>query len=163
MLIHVVRPGETLYGIAGQYGADPALLETANGVPPSGALAVGQTLVIQSVETFHVVQPGQTLSGVAREYGLSLRQLYRNNYGLEGRPEVRPGQRLVIRYRDERLGAASTNGYAYPFIQLRQLGATLPYMSYMTPFTYGIDENGGLLPLDDGALLAEARRLGRRR
>ncbi len=160
MLIHVVRPGETLYGIAGQYGADPALLETANGVPPSGALAVGQTLVIQSVETFHVVQPGQTLSGVAREYGLSLRQLYRNNYGLEGRPEVQPGQRLVIRYRDERLGAASTNGYAYPFIQLRQLGATLPYMSYMTPFTYGIDENGGLLPLDDGALLAEARRLG---
>ncbi len=160
MLIHVVRPGETLYGIAGQYGADPALLETANGVPPSGALAVGQTLVIQSVETFHVVQPGQTLSGVAREYGLSLRQLYRNNYGLEGSPEVRPGQRLVIRYRDERLGTASTNGYAYPFIQLRQLGATLPYMSYMTPFTYGIDENGGLLPLDDGALLAEARRLG---
>ena len=33
-------------------------------------------------------------------------------------------------------------------------------MSYLTPFTYGIDQEGGLLPLDDGALLAEARRLG---
>lgn len=160
MLIHVVRPGETLYAIAGRYGADPELLAEANGVPASGALAVGQTLVIQEVETLHVVQPGQTLSGIARQYGLPLRQLYRNNYGLEGQPEVQPGRRLVIRYREERLGTASTNGYAYPFIQLQALGATLPYMSYLTPFTYGIDEEGGLLPLDDGALLAEARRLG---
>lgn len=160
MLIHVVRPGETLYAIAGRYGADPELLRTANGVPDSGALAVGQTLVIQPVETFHVVQPGQTLSGVARLYGVSLRQLYRNNYGLEGRPALRPGQTLVIAYDEERLGTASTNGYAYPFISPEELGATLPYMSYLTPFTYGIDQEGGLLPLDDGALLAEARRLG---
>lgn len=156
MLIHVVRPGETLYAIAGRYGADPELLRTANGVPDSGALAVGQTLVIQPVETFHVVQPGQTLSGVARLYGVSLRQLYRNNYGLEGRPALRPGQTLVIAYDEERLGTASTNGYAYPFISPEELGATLPYMSYLTPFTYGIDQEGGLLPLDDGALLAEA-------
>ena len=160
MLIHVVRPGETLYAIAGRYGADPELLRTANGVPDSGALAVGQTLVIQPVETFHVVQPGQTLSGVARLYGVSLRQLYRNNYGLEGRPALRPGQTLVIAYDEERLGTVSTNGYAYPFISPEELGATLPYMSYLTPFTYGIDQEGGLLPLDDGALLAEARRLG---
>lgn len=160
MLIHVVRPGETLYAIAGRYGADPELLRTANGVPDSGALAVGQTLVIQPVETFHVVQPRQTLSGVARLYGVSLRQLYRNNYGLEGRPALRPGQTLVIAYDEERLGTASTNGYAYPFISPEELGATLPYMSYLTPFTYGIDQEGGLLPLDDGALLAEARRLG---
>ena len=48
MVIHVVQPGETLYSIAGQYGADPLLLQEANGVEPGGALAVGQTLVIQA-------------------------------------------------------------------------------------------------------------------
>lgn len=160
MVIHIVQPGETLYAIAGRYGADPELLRQANGVPASGALAVGQTLVIQSVRTFHIVQPGQTLAAVAGLYGISLRQLYRNNYGLEGRPDIRPGQLLVVEYEEERLGTAVTNGYAYPFISNRQLGAALPYMSYMTPFTYGIDASGDLLPLDDGAMLEEARRLG---
>lgn len=160
MEIHVVQPGETLYSIAGRYGADPVLLGEANGVPPDGALAVGQTLVIQTVRTFHTVQPGDTLTGVARRYGISLRELYRNNFWLGGVPNLQAGQSLVIEYAGERLGGAYTNGYAYPFIPRPLLSATLPYMSYLTPFTYGIDAQGGLLPLDDGALLAEARRLG---
>ena len=33
-------------------------------------------------------------------------------------------------------------------------------MSYLTPFTYGITAEGGLLPLADEMLLAQARRLG---
>lgn len=160
MEIHVVQPGETLYSIAGRYGADPVLLGEANGVPPDGALAVGQTLVIQTVRTFHTVQPGDTLASVARRYGISLRELYRNNFWLGGVPNIQAGQSLVIEYAGEKLGDTYTNGYAYPFIPRPLLSATLPYMSYLTPFTYGIDAQGGLLPLDDGALLAEARRLG---
>ena len=66
MEIHVVQQGETLYAIAGRYGVDPELLRLVNGVRPGGALAVGQTLVVQQVETFHVVQPGETLAAVAR-------------------------------------------------------------------------------------------------
>ncbi|MDE7261316.1 MAG: LysM domain-containing protein, partial [Oscillospiraceae bacterium] len=58
MEIHVVQPGETLYSIAGRHGADPRLLRELNGIPESGALAVGQTIVIRPVDTFHVVQPG---------------------------------------------------------------------------------------------------------
>lgn len=160
MEIHVVQPGETLYSIAGQYGTDPLLLQEANGVEPGGALAVGQTLVIQTVRTFHTVQPGETLSAVARLYGRSLRALYRDNPWLGGQPAIQAGQRLVIEYAGEKLGSTYTNGYAYPFIQRPLLSATLPYMSQLTPFTYGIDRNGGLLPLDDGMLLSEARRLG---
>ena len=129
MEIHVVRPGETLYGIAGAYGVDPELLRLANGVPAGGALAVGQTLVVQQVQTFHIVQPGQTLSAVARLYGTGLRALYRNNYWLLGNPAIQPGQKLVIAYQGERLGGAFTNGYAYPFISRTDLSATLPYMT----------------------------------
>ena len=32
MEIHVVRPGETLYAIAGRYGVEPGLLAEQNGV-----------------------------------------------------------------------------------------------------------------------------------
>lgn len=160
MTIHVVEPGQTLYSIAGQYGADPELLRQANGVPADGALAVGQTLVIQEIAVFHTVQPGQTLASIARQYGVSLRTLYRNNPVLHGILEVRPGQMLAIQYKEEKYGRIYTNGYAYPFIQPLQLSTTLPYMSYVTPFTYGITAQGGLLPLDDGRILAEASRLG---
>ena len=160
MTIHVVQPGETLYGIAGRYGVDPELLRVSNGVPEDGALAVGQALAVQFVRTLHVVQPGQSLSSIAAEYGIPLRQLYRDNYGLLGQPEVRAGQRLVIAYDQVKLGETFTNGYAYPYIQRLELAAVLPYMSCLTPFTYGIDSQGGLLPLEDGVLLEEARRLG---
>ncbi|MBD5155645.1 MAG: LysM peptidoglycan-binding domain-containing protein [Oscillibacter sp.] len=160
MEIHVVQAGETLYGIAGQYGVDPVLLEELNGVPPGGALAVGQTLVIRRVDTFHTVQSGQTLDSIARQYGVPLRQLYRNNYHLGGNPAIQPGQTLVIAYQDRPTSATHTNGYAYPFITRALLSAELPYMSYLTPFTYGITASGGLLPLADEMLLSEAARLG---
>ena len=160
MEIHVVRPGETLYGIAVRYQADPAILQELNGLLPDSVLAVGQTLVIRHVDTFHTVQPGQTLAGIAGLYGVPLRQLYRNNFDLGGQPAIQPGQRLVIAYRDPPGQSIHTNGYAYPFVSRELLSAQLPYMSFLTPFTYGIDASGGLLPLDDGMLLGEARRLG---
>ena len=160
MEIHVVQAGETLYSIADRYNADLRLLRELNGVPENGALAVGQTLVIRPVETFHVVQQGETLTSIARRYGVTLRQLYRRNYWLGGRPEVRAGQSLVIAYRDAPAAQTHTNGYAYPFISAQLLDVELPYMSYLTPFTYGIDASGGLLPLNDTAMLSQARSLG---
>ena len=160
MVIHTVQFGETLFSIAARYGVDPELLRVNNGVPTGGALVVGQTLVVQTVRTFHTVQSGESLLSIAMRYGLSLRALYRNNYWLEGQEQIEPGQILVIAYHDEPMGELVTNGYAYPFIDRRALAATLPYMSYLAPFTYGLNAQGGLLPLEDAMLLEEARRLG---
>lgn len=160
MLIHTVSRGETIFSIAARYGVDPTLLRIDNGVGEDGALAVGQTLVVQTVRTFHTVQQGDSLSSIAARYGISLRTLYRNNYWLEGRTDIEPGQFLVIAYDNEPIGTAVTNGYAYPFIAPAQLSATLPYMSYLTPFTYGLNASLGLLPLEDEALLRQAVRLG---
>lgn len=160
MEIHIVRAGETLYGVAGQYGVDPAILRELNGVPPDGALAVGQTLVVRRAATFHTVRAGETLTGIAGLYGIPLRRLYRNNFDLGGYPDLQPGQKLVIAYQDQPTAGTYTNGYAYPFITSQLLSAELPYMSYLTPFTYGINAEGGLLPLADETMLYQARRLG---
>ena len=54
------------------------------------------------------------------------------------------------------------NGYAYPFISPELLAEQLPYLSAMAPFTYGITAEGGLLPLDDEAMLEAARVRGTR-
>ena len=40
------------------------------------------------------------------------------------------------------------------------LNAELPYLTYLTPFTYGITADGDLLQLEDDALLSAARQRG---
>ena len=54
----------------------------------------------------------------------------------------------------------SVNGYAYPFIDPALLQSTVPYLTYLTPFTYGFTPDGTLVELDDEALLAAARQGG---
>ena len=160
MMIHVVQQGETVYSIARRYGAAPRRLMTDNAVPDTGALAVGQTLAIRFPREVYAVRPGDTLTSIARTFGVSVRQLYRRNVQLGGRERLMPGEDLVISYLGEKLGTITTNSYAYPYIDRRLLDVSLPYMSCLTPFTYGITAGGNLLPLEDGPLIASARALG---
>ncbi|MEG1682212.1 MAG: glycosyl hydrolase family 18 protein [Oscillospiraceae bacterium] len=157
MLIHVVRPGDSIPALATRYGVDPARLATDNSVPPDGALAIGQTLVVQFPREIHTVRPGETLTAIAARYGLSVRALLGNNWQLQGNADLRPGQMLVLSYFNDPLGEAVLNGYAYPFIDPALLTATLPYLTHLSPFTYGITADGSLLPLPDEALLTAAR------
>ena len=61
MTIHVVRTGETVEGIAAEYGVSPRRLAADNSVPGNGALAVGQTLVVRFPRRVHAVRAGETL------------------------------------------------------------------------------------------------------
>jgi len=162
MNIHVVRSGESVDSIAAFYGVDPARLSSDNSVPPSGALAVGQTLVVRFPRQVHAVHPGETLTSIAAFYGTSVRALWRNNWFLGGNSLLVPGQTLVISYFDTPLGPAVSNGYAYPYIESALLAEQLPYQTCLAPFTYGISASGSLLPLEDDALLSAARQRGTR-
>lgn len=157
MKIHVVKKGETLFSIARQYGVSARLLQKQNEVPEDGALVPGQTLVVLLPDKVHTVQPGDTVYSIARQYGISVRELYQNNIFLQGQGTLTPGEELVITWRDApKGGSLGVNGYAYPFINADLLRQTLPYMTYVTPFTYGIAEDGSLIPLRDEGILAAA-------
>ncbi len=160
MTIHVVQPGDTLSSIASQYGVSAERISVTNEIPLNVPLVVGQTVVILFPELTHTVRPGETIFEIADIYGISLNELYRNNINLRGLGEIYPGQSLVIRYSDAPTYPLSVNGYAYPFINLGLLRQTLPYNTYLSPFTYGITPSGGLVPLNDEALLAAANEYG---
>ncbi len=160
MLIHVVKPGDTVYSIALEYGIPMSQLILDNGLETSSRLAVGQALVVQFPTQTHTVQPRETLASIAAAYQLPLRQLYRNNPILGGIPEIYPGQTLVLAYDSTPEATLSVNGYAYPFIDPALLQSTVPYLTYLTPFTYGFTPDGTLVELDDEALLAAARQGG---
>ncbi|MBR3560276.1 MAG: LysM peptidoglycan-binding domain-containing protein [Oscillospiraceae bacterium] len=159
MTIHVVKPGETLYSVAAQYALAPTLLAGINGVAADAQLVVGQTLIVREPAVVHTVVPGDTVYSIARRYGTTADALYRGNVFLGGQPLLHEGEPLVISYADDnRLGRIAVNAYAYPYIDEALLDYALPFLSYLTPFTYGISADGGLLPLNDERLLAAAGR-----
>jgi LysM repeat protein len=117
-VVHIVRPGETLYFIANRYGVTMRAIMQANGLRNPNVIYVGQELTIPaSVEgtptltatltataTFtplpegeqvHVVQRGQTLYSIALRYNVTVGELMRAN-GLRNPNLLRVGQRLII-------------------------------------------------------------------
>lgn len=160
MVIHTVRAGESIYSIARDYGVDPARMAAENELALTTSLVVGQTLVLQFPDTVHVVGAGQTLTSIAAQYGIDTRTLWRNNFPLLGRTNLREGETLVISYLNDPVGQFEATGYAYPYIDKRILRSTMPYVTYLIPFTYGITQSGNLLPLSDDALLSIAGEYG---
>lgn len=160
MEIHVVKKGDSLYSIALQYGVSLSQLMADNQLPDPNRLAVGQTIVVRFPAAVYTVQPGDTLESIAKANDTTVRALLRGNPGLNGRTVIYPGQTLVLRYKGEKRGTLSVNGYAYPFIDQALLRRELPYLTNLTPFTYGITPEGGLVDLDDQTMIAEAKKMG---
>ncbi len=145
MLIHTVRSGDSIYSIAREYGVSPTRIITDNLLENPSRLAVGEDIVILFPTTTYTVRGGDTLESIARTYGVSIQDLYRNNPILSGLPNVYPGQVLNISYDTQPLGEISSNGYAYTSINRETLRRTLPYLTYLSIFSYGIMDDGTLI------------------
>lgn len=148
MILHTVEKGDSVYSISKKYGVPPSRIISDNDLENPGKLVVGQTLVLLFPLRTHIVRGGDTLYSIATEYGVSLSQLWRNNPQLRGGSYLYPGQSITISYDTPPLGSIRTNGYAYPYIDPGILRTTLPYLTYLSIFTYGIREDGSLIPPD---------------
>lgn len=149
MLIHTVAPGDTVYSIAQNYGVLESRLIRDNMLRPPYDLAVGQTLVIRYPKTIYTVKEGDTLTSIAAMYGTDVENLLRNNPILQGDYYIYPGQTLVIEFDDTKTDDMTVYGYAYPFISDHVLRTTLPYLTYLSLFSYGFTQEGELIPLED--------------
>lgn len=110
---HVVRPGDTLWGIARRHGVNMDHLARANGLSTRGTLSVGQVISIPGTtrlaaldagsatrSTTYVVRRGDNLSRIADQFRIRLGDLMSWN-SLHANSIIKPGQRLVM-YIDER-------------------------------------------------------------
>lgn len=150
MIIYTVQSGDTVYSIARKNGTTPSRIITDNNLENPEKLTVGQTLVLLYPTLTYTVRGGDTLQSIANAYGVSLNELWRNNPSLAGGNYIYPGQVLNIAYETPPLGSIRTNGYAYPYIDRNILRTTLPYLTYLSIFTYGIRPDGTLIPPTGG-------------
>jgi len=157
MIIHVVQAGETATDIAKKYGISEEILIRNNEIKSPNNLAIGEALVILNPSVTHTVQEGDILIQIAEQYGVSLLQLLRNNPFLSEREYIYPGETLVISYSTEKAGKLSTYGYAYPHIRTDVLKKTLPFLTYITMYSYSFTDEGRINDIDDRRIIEMAR------
>ena len=119
-------------------------------------LVIGQALLILIPDIVHTVRRGETLADIAREYGVTEMELIQNNSDLGLNRNIYTGQTLVISYTNRKQRSIAVNGYAYTDIMPSVLKRTLPYLSSLTIFGYGISKEGELIPIDDDPLIEMA-------
>lgn len=103
---HVVKPGETLSGIAAQYGTTYQKIAADNGIANPNLIYPNQVLKIYtnsaapspSTKTY-TVQPGDNLSSIAAKFGTTWQKIYDDNKSvIGGNPNViMPGMVLTIK------------------------------------------------------------------
>ena len=150
MQIYTVASGDSVYSIAKMFGVPPSLIISDNELADPTKLAIGQSLLIRQPTETYTVAVGDTLESVAKRFGVDVGDIWRQNPSLGGRDEIYPGEVLVIRTEPPLYGELITSAYVYPFVDTDVLRRTLPYLSYITIFTYGIRRDGTLIdPGDD--------------
>ena len=161
MVIYTVQSGDSVYSIARAYGTTPDRIIADNDFKAPYDLVVGQTIVVQQPLISYRVRSGDTVYSISQQFGISLNQLYRNNPALMGGSNLIPGQTLnIILSQPTYDREIDVNGYVYPNVSRETLQRTLPYLTYITVFTYGIRDDGGLIDVDDEEIIELARQYG---
>lgn len=148
--IHVVRPGESIWGIAQAYNVNPQTIIQTNQLEAPNNLVVGQAIVIPIIGSFNWVQPGDTLFSIAQRFGLNYLTLAQIN-GISPTMPLTPGIRLYIPPREK------TNAEVNIYIEqtgdtvseqlLNSAREVVPYLTYLAPFSYEARRDGSLEPM----------------
>lgn len=162
MKIYVVNEGDTLQSIAERFQVSIERLAFDNEIQRQ-ELVLGQALLILEPEQIYTIEKGDTLVGIAEQFGQTVIHLVRSNPYLLNETFLLPGRQIVITYKGTENREMDVFGYAYSFIKEAVLEETLLYIDELLPFSYGYNEDGSLIAMNDDRLLSEANRFGKRK
>lgn len=153
MEIYTVKQGDTLTSIAERFGTTPEEIIKTNLITNPENLVTGQDLIILIPQITHTVTEGDTLASIAEEYNTSVSAILRNNPAITS-DNLPLGTSLAITYKGvDPTRPIILNGYTYPEIPREKLIRILPYLTFLTIFTYGFTNNGDLISPDDEELI----------
>lgn len=148
MQIHVVSRGETLWQIANYYNSNIDEIIEINGLFNPNQLLIGQSLLIPTGDILYRVKAGDTLLKISQTYGISLQELI--NINRIWNPNLLYRDMVLVIPRKSK-PIIDVNGYTYilgegAVLVIEEVGE---YLTYLSPFAYVIQEDGGLRTIDD--------------
>lgn len=144
MFIYTVKAGDDLYMLSARFGIPVSRIVADNALRYPNRLVVGQHLIIMSNSIRHVIEEGQTMYSLSQEFEVPLDEL------LAANPDVNPialreGDVVNIPQTEEiSRRPAVINGYAYPTITDSALDCSLPFLTFMSPFSYSVTPAGDI-------------------
>ncbi len=153
MFIYTVKAGDDLYALSDRFGVPVSRIVADNALRYPNRLVVGQHLIIMSDIMRHVIEEGQTLYSLSQEFEVPLDAL------LAANPDVNPialyaGETVNIPLTEDiRRRPAVINGYAYPTITDSSLECSLPFLTFMSPFSYSVTPDGDIIAPNAGRIL----------
>ena len=159
MTIYIIRHGDTLWAISRRFGVGMDLISAANGLQDIPYLVVGQALVIPTTESAYRVQPGDSLWSIARKYRVSVESIATLN-GISDPARILPGMILRIPQLSNQYGYIETNAYIEPStaaVETRLVNEVGRYLTFISPFSYQVNEDGSINQINDAAIIQAAR------
>ncbi len=156
MLIHIVQRGESPYSIANEYGVPLYELMRINGIEGLMFIPVGMALVVPTDRMEYTVRQGQSIYSIARIFGTTADEILRANPQITDPANIQAGQVISVPAAGGSLGTIDVNGYAYTTISPETLNRTLPYLTYISPFSYEADADGNLKSIPDRFIVENA-------
>lgn len=154
-MIITVKPGDTLYRIASSNNTSVEELTRVNGLDRPDDLAVGQHIFIPTnMPSTYTVQPGDTMYQIARRTGVSLESLISANPSVTNPNLIFPGQVINI---PNSKRSIEVNGYAIANISSTTLDNVLPYLTYLSIFSYQVRTDGTLTRLYETSIISTSR------
>jgi spore germination protein len=157
MVIYRIRPGDSIYQLSRLYGIPEQKILDDNQIRDPQQLVVGQAVVLMTDSVKHTVGSGQSLYSIAALYGISVDQLTEANPQITDPSRIQPGQVLTIPVTSKKLGSLVVNGYVYPAVSRGTLERTLPYLTFVSIFSYMAKADGSLTPIEDEPVITAAR------
>ena len=154
-MIHIVKADDTLYKIANMHNTTIEKLVEANGLTRPNDLVVGQSIFVPTdMPTTYTVVRGDTLYTIARRFGITLNELITANPQITNPNLIQIGQVINI---PNSKPFIEVNGYAIANISTTTLQRTLPYLTYLSIFSYQAKSDGSLYILYENDLIAQSR------
>ena len=159
MEIYVVKQGDTLYKIAQKYNTTVDYIAETNELDKDLPLVVGQTIVIVNDRpSTYTVQANDTLYKIALKFGVPLTELSKANPNITNPLNLQVGTIINIPNQNENKREIEVNGYCFVNISDEVLDKTLPYLTYLSIFSYEILADGNIVNIaGDTRLIDKAR------
>lgn len=158
MFIYTVKQGDSLNSLARMFGIPAGRIAADNALRDPNKLVIGQNLVIMSDSMRYAVKQGQTLYSISQEFGVPLETLINANPDVNP-ISLKPGDVIMIPQEKNVLRRPIVvNGYAYPTISEYALNCALPFLTFLSPFSYSITPTGELIAPDADPLIYRALR-----